>query len=53
MGQNFWGLVGGSRATGDEVLELISGIAAEISFNEIVKSKAIELHSQYKSTYNK
>lgn len=47
-GAEFWALVGGSKSTGDEVLKLISGLAAKISFNEIVKSKAIELHSQYK-----
>ena len=47
-GAEFWELVGGSKSTGGEVLELISGLASQVSFNEIVKSKVIELHSQYK-----
>ncbi|PSU27194.1 hypothetical protein CTM97_12995 [Photobacterium phosphoreum] len=47
-GAEFWALVGGSKYTGDEVLKLISGLASQISFNEIVKSKVIEFHSQYK-----
>lgn len=48
-GAEFWELVGGSKSTGDEVLKLISGMASQISFNEIIKSKAIDLHSQYKN----
>ncbi|EEX92138.1 hypothetical protein VIOR3934_10040 [Vibrio orientalis CIP 102891 = ATCC 33934] len=46
-GAEFWELVGGSKSTGDEVLKLISGLASQVSFNEIVKSRAIELRSQY------
>ncbi|HDY7997882.1 TPA: PmeII family type II restriction endonuclease [Vibrio vulnificus] len=46
-GAEFWELVGGSKSTGDEVLKLISGLASQVSFNEIVKSRAIELSSQY------
>ncbi|ROV58110.1 hypothetical protein EGH82_20030 [Vibrio ponticus] len=46
-GAEFWKLVGGSKLTGDEVLKLISGLASQVSFNEIVKYKARELHNQY------
>lgn len=49
-GVDFWKLVGGSEETGNEVLNLISGLASSIRFNEIVKSKANKLHKQYKQS---
>jgi hypothetical protein len=47
-GLEFWKLVGGSESVGKEILSLIAGLGKSISFNSIIKSKAVELSKEYK-----